>query len=57
MATEDQIRKVILEVAGNPSVGSIRELAGKMAQAIVALDNPPTQPTKEKRVTNSTEIR
>lgn len=57
MASKDQIKAAILKVAGNPTSGNIRDLAEDMADAIVALDNPPAQPTKEKRVVNSTEIR
>lgn len=57
MATEQQIRSAILKVAGNPDSGPIKALADDMARAIVALDNPPAQPTKEKRVSHPTEIR
>lgn len=57
MATEKQIENVILELAGKPSSGIIKELAPKWARAIAALDNPPVQAEKEKRVTNSSEIR
>lgn len=38
MATFDQIRKVILDVAGNPEVGVIKDYADKWAAAIVSLD-------------------
>lgn len=57
MATEQQIKQTILRLAGNPSSGVVKDLAGEWARAIVELDNPPAQPAKEKRVTNSTEIR
>lgn len=57
MATEQQIKQTILRLAGNPSSGVVKDLAGEWARAIVELDNPPAQPTKEKRVTNSLEIR
>lgn len=57
MATEKQIEKVILELSGKPSSGIIKELAPKWARAIAALDNPPVQAEKEKRVTDSSEIR
>lgn len=57
MATEQQIRSAILKVAGNPDSGPIKALADDMARAIVALDNPPAQPTKEKRVSHPAEIR
>jgi copper chaperone CopZ len=38
MATKNEIKKAILEVAGNPESGSVFNLAGKWADAIVALD-------------------
>jgi hypothetical protein len=57
MATEQQIRSAILKVAGNPDSGPIKALADDMARAIVALDNPPSQPMKEKRVSHPAEIR
>lgn len=57
MATEQQIRSAILKVAGNPDSGPIKALADDMARAIVALDNPPAQRTKEKRVSHPAEIR
>ena len=38
MATKDEIKKAILEVAGNPESGNVFNLAGKWADAIVALD-------------------
>lgn len=38
MATKDEIKAVILEIAGNPVSGAIADLAGKWAEAIVALD-------------------
>lgn len=57
MASHEQIEQAILRVAGNPDSGPIKALASEMARAIIALEQPPTQPTKEKRVTNSTEIR
>jgi hypothetical protein len=38
MATKDQIKKVILDIAGNPTVGAIADHADKWAEAIVALD-------------------
>ena len=45
MATFDQIRKVILDVAGNPEVGVIKDYADKWAAAIVSLDtNTPYKP-------------
>lgn len=55
MATKEQIESTILEVAGNPAVGEIKELASAMAEAIVALDNPKTN--KEVRVIEPKETR
>ena len=39
MATKEQVKKVILDVAGNPESGVIRELADAWASAIVGLDS------------------
>lgn len=38
MANRDQIKKVILDVAGNPEAGVIVQLADKWADAIASLD-------------------
>lgn len=38
MATKDQIKKVILDIAGNPVSGAIHALADSWADAIVSLD-------------------
>ena len=38
MATFEQIKKTILDVAGNPSSGAIAELADQWAAAIVSID-------------------
>jgi hypothetical protein len=40
MATFDQVKAVILDVAGNPSSGAIAELADQWAAAIVSIDQP-----------------
>lgn len=40
MATAKQIEQVILEIAGNPSVGSVKALAPVWAEAIAKLDEP-----------------
>lgn len=37
MATVKEIKKVILDIAGNPEVGVIKDLADKWAEAIVSL--------------------
>jgi len=47
MATEADIRRAILKVAGNPETGPVRDLATAMARAVVALD---AEPAKETRV-------
>jgi hypothetical protein len=58
MATKDQIKKAILEVAGNPISGAIADLADSMADAVVAIDTPAVVgEVKEARVTKPTEIR
>ncbi len=58
MATKEQIKKAILEVAGNPISGAIADLADSMADAVVAIDTPAVVgEVKEARVTKPTEIR
>jgi hypothetical protein len=58
MATKDQIKKAILEVAGNPISGAIADLADSMADAVVAIDTPAfAGEAKEARVTKPTETR
>lgn len=53
MASKEQIVKAILDVAGNPSAGDIRDLSEVMADAIIAIDAP----SKEVRVVKTDEIR
>lgn len=57
MASIEQIRETILRVAGHPDSGVVKDLAEKWARAIAELDNPISQPEKEKRVLNSQEMR
>ena len=69
MANKEQIKKVILDIAGNPTSGVIKSLADKWAAAIVELDETPRSdngdvdgaPTpalkKESRVTKPAELR
>jgi len=72
MATKEQIKRVILDIAGDPSVGEIYSLADKWADAIWKLDNPnfavkedsenngsqsASAATRETRITKPTEIR
>ena len=70
MATKDQIKKAILEVAGNPESGIVAQYADRWADAIVGLDAPESdsgqkkadkatgeRPTPETRVTKPSETR
>lgn len=61
MATKEQIKKAILEVAGNPVSGVVAELAEAFAEAVYALDNPvqlkAAVPSAEKRVVEPQETR
>lgn len=58
MATKEQIKKAILEVAGNPVSGAIADLADTMADAVVAIDTPAVLgEVKEARVTKPAETR
>ena len=69
MANKAQIKKAILDIAGNPSSGAIASLADAWADAIAELDKTPRSdsevadgaplpaPKKESRVTKPTEIR
>jgi hypothetical protein len=40
MATFDEVKATILDVAGNPTSGAIADLADAWAAAIVSLDQP-----------------
>lgn len=66
MASKAEIKKVILDIAGNPESGPVRQLVDAWASAIVALDAPaPTpiveredeEPVKETRVIRPSEKR
>jgi hypothetical protein len=61
MASKDQIKKAILEVAGNPESGVVRDLVDAWVAAIVAIDEPvvatPSAPAKETRVVKADEVR
>ena len=55
MATHAEIKKAILDAAGNPVSGVIVDMADEFARAIVELDKPKTPETRvqkaeEKRV-------
>ena len=55
MATVADIKKAILEVAGNPESGPIASLADEMARAVAALDEE--KPAIQTRVLKPTEKR
>jgi hypothetical protein len=58
MASKDDIKRAILKVAGNPSVGVIVDLADDLAKAVWELDNTNSyNPAKEARVVDSKETR
>lgn len=65
MANKEQITAAILEIAGQPESGWIKENAGLIADKIVSLDNVGSanavaatdEATREKRVTEVGEIR
>ena len=58
MASKDEIKKAILKVAGNPSVGIVADLADDLAKAVWELDNTNSyNPAKEARVVDSKETR
>lgn len=53
MATKEQIIAAILEIAGNPAVGEVKDLSEAFADAIIAIDTP----AKEVRVVEIKETR
>jgi len=59
MANKEQIIKTILDVAGNPEVGVVRDFAEAWADAIVAIDSPVVkkEDVKEVRVVKAEETR
>ena len=58
MASKDDIKRAILNVAGNPSVGVIADLADDLAKAVWELDNTNSyNPAKEARVVDIKETR
>ena len=66
MASKAEIKKVILDIAGNPESGPVKNLADQWADAIVALDAPVSrpevvredeEPVKETRVLKASEKR
>jgi hypothetical protein len=58
MASKDEIKKAILNAAGNPSSGVIADMADDLADAVWKLDNTNSyNPAKEARVVDSKETR
>lgn len=58
MATKEQIKKAILEVAGNPESGVIAELADAFADAVAKIDSAASLTAeKEIRVNQAKEVR
>jgi len=55
MATRDDIKRVILEVAGNPESGVVAQYADRWADAIVKLDEP-EEPKKAAREVKETRV-
>lgn len=49
MANKEQVKKVILDVAGNPESGIIRELADAWASAIVGLDSASSETSEPEK--------
>lgn len=54
---KNQIKKIILDIAGNPSAGAIRDLAPVWAEAIAEQLSPATPPKIERVEKESKEIR
>lgn len=48
MASKAEIKKVILDVAGNPESGPVAQLADAWADAIIAIDSPAPAPKVER---------
>lgn len=60
MATKEEIKKVILSIAGNPVTGVVKDLADAWATAIAELDNKVVKaavPSATKRVIEPEETR
>lgn len=55
MATRDEIKKTILDVAGNPEAGVVVTYVDRWADAIVKLDEP-EQPKKAAREVKETRV-
>jgi hypothetical protein len=50
VATKDEIKNVILAVAGNPESGVVKQYADAWAEAIVNIDAPTKAPEVEREV-------
>ena len=57
MPTHAEIKAAILEAAGNPEAGPVKDLADAMAKKVVGLFTPNESPTKEARVIRPGETR
>lgn len=61
MLNRDQILKIILDCAGNPSVGPVKDIAPTIADCLAAELNPAEQsaskPKRETRVIGPAETR
>jgi hypothetical protein len=56
----EQVKNTILKTAGYPVSGSIVDIADKLADAIIKIDEPEIkkyEPVKETRVVESNEVR
>lgn len=51
MPTKDEIKKALLDAAGNPESGIVAEIADDLAKAVVKLLNPTAAPAVDKRET------
>lgn len=50
MATKEEIKKAILDAAGNPDTGIVKQHVDTWAEAVWLLDNPRTSKTLDKEV-------
>jgi len=54
---KDEIKKVLLEAAGNPVSGAVKEIADAQAEALERKLSPKSAKAKETRVVESEETR
>ncbi len=57
MATREEIKRTILEVAGNPEAGVVATYADRWADAIVKLDEPEVEEKPRKKAPEVKETR